>query len=545
MRMKLTNEEQILKLEFRKKVIQEITAEENVSRKNRELRKYEIYKDRTRKWVIEALAKEFDPETVHQMQSRASNISILRKVVNKLARAYTGGVTRTAAIDGDQPFYDELGKALSINEAQKKADRYLELFFNCAVQVVPVHNYIESVGETKKFDLSLRVLAPHFYDVIEDADNPHIPRVFILTDFVERNQTVVSQSNLGEDGRANGIVPNFHSGNRRDEIIADSPDDAGSESREFIWWTDKYHFTTDADGEFITEKTPENLLNPIQKLPFVVYAEDQDGAFWAEGGSDRVDGAIHINVQLTDMACIANVQGWGQPVLTGKGLPKKVVGGPHRAIKLTHDTGDPEPKFYYASSNPPLDMWMRMIELHTALYLSTNNLSPTTVVGKLDAQNFPSGIAQLVEMSECTTDVQDKQAIFQDKEVETWKLCHLWLKNLSGKKALTEKFSAIPVPTGVDFSVKFNQVKPVISEKEHLENLKARKDLGLNTKAELILMDNPGLTLEEAEKKAAALEEEKEAPMEEGKDGVKPQGPPAYSLSQDGEEVEDPTPEEE
>lgn len=542
--MKLREESQLLDVKFRKSVIDEIVGPENVKRKNAALRAYEIFNGQTKKWVIELLMREFDPETVAQMENRATNISILRKVVTKLSNTYTPGVIRkvdedkadTTAAEGgagatqeapavpdSQADLDALLTELGFDQVQDKADRFYELFRNSLVSTVPIRNYRESATGSDKYDLAIRVLPPHLYDVIEDDSNPEVPRVVILTDFVERNQSVATGT--GPDGRQ-GVVPNVASGDGKDQIIADSVDDAGTDNREFIFWSDKYHFTCKRNGEIVAGKSEPGNVNPLGELPFVVYAGDQDGSYYSSNWEDKVDGAIHVNVALTDMFCIAMVQGWGQPVLTGEKLPEKVKGGPHRAIMLKQEQGSPEAKFYYATSTPPLDQWMAMIELEVAMYLSTNNLSPTTVSSKLDVQHMASGIAMMIERSESTADITKKHKMFQDGEQETVRKVSQWQKLLGAKQALTERFQALNRLDGVSFTTTFLPAKPVISEKEHVETLKARKDLGLNTTLELIMIDNPNLTEDQAKQKLEAIKEEKKANADEFGSPVGPDGKP-------------------
>ncbi|NOS67172.1 MAG: hypothetical protein HOO67_02295, partial [Candidatus Peribacteraceae bacterium] len=613
---KLLKDEQLLDVAFRKKVITEITAGENVTRKNLALRKQEIYKDQVRKWVIEALSKEFSPETVKQMENRAANISVLKKIVNKLAKSYNNGVDRTIpkvldsadevlpvvktiplddtapaspeaqavggpaqapgdaavpapkaspspkapvaqapaktapiakadtaqpgvtapTLDGTDPMTDllnaeeqlgdgtdsidpetlaiqEWAKVTKLDSAMKKVDRYTELHRNCTLQVIPEVVTRESEGDAKKYCLKLRVLAPHSYDVIEDVNDNEVPRVYILTDFVERNQLserFITDS-ATQDGRSNGITPLFSKGNGKDEIIADGKDDKGTNVRTFIWWNEKFHFTTDKNGEIITALSPSDNLNPIQMLPFVNFALDQDGSFWAEGGDDLVEGAILTNVLITDMLTIANTQGWGQLVLTGKkdSIPKKIVGGPHNAFIFTYDEGDPEPKATYATANAPIEVWMRMIEQYVALLLSTNDLSVSTVSAKLDVATFPSGIAQVIDQSESTGSVEDKQQMYREKEPEVFTVIQAWGNLLREKDSLAEKLDELPELEDTCVHLKFNSAKPVVSEKEKLETLKVRKDLGISTMIDLIKLDNSELTDKEAEFKALELAAEK------------------------------------
>jgi hypothetical protein len=99
---------------------------------------------------------------------------------------------------------------------------------------------------------------------------------------------------------------------------------------------------------------------------------------------------------------------------------------------------------------------------------------------------------------------EDVQKVFQDKEPIIWEVIRLWHLLYSSKQQLEDDLQEIPVFSSSKVKVKFHQTKPLISEKEKLEVLKMRKDLGLNTQAELIQMDNPDLTMDEAEERALA-----------------------------------------
>lgn len=508
MKMRIFQDEQILDLGFRKKVIEEILGPENICRKNEALRRYEVYRDKTVKWVLEKLKKEgLKASTLQLMENRAANVSICRKIVNKLARVYNGGVQRLALNPADQPKIDELAKMLSLNIKMKKSDKFRELQKNTLLQVIPELDAIHSIDDQKKFNLKVRNYQPWQYDAIEDYYDHERPRCFVLTDFVERNRGYgyVLPDDLGKHVAGDGSFD----GNGHDEVIADNPADQGSSCRTFIWWTNKYHLTTDSKGAIISEMTPEQAINPIQMLPFVNITADQDGEFWAQGGNDLVDSTILINMLLTDMNAIQYMQGWGQLVVTGKELPNSLQGGPHQAILLEYQDGDPKPDFDFKSANPPIDMWMKAIEQYTALVLTTNDLSPRNIAGSLNAQDLPSGIALLVEQSEATGAVEDKQVIFQDAEHDLWEVIGAWQNMLFDMDALTQEFMEIGKLDNPEVIVKFNSPKPMFSEKEKLETIQLRKDLGINEKVDLIMIDNPDMSRQDAEDKIKRIQEER------------------------------------
>lgn len=501
--MFIQDERQILDPKIRMQIIEAITSEENVARKNAHLKSHECYKDKTKKWVIEALSKEFSLETVIQMKNRASNISILKKVVQKLAKAYLAGVKRTGESEGDTQAIEAMAESINLNTQMKKVDRMVHLHRNAILLVVP-----ERLPDGK-FNLSSKVVPPHLYDVVPRAENPELPLCLVLTDFVERNQGTPIRS-LTADGVATSGL-DLHDGDRNESVIAESADDRGSDNREFIFWTNSYHFTTNEKGEIIKGGGSEGGTdNPVKTIPAVFFSDDQDGSFWAEGGNDLTDGAILINVLATDLYAIANAQGWGQPVISGEFKEAEFKGGLHRALFLKAEGGTTvEPKFYYASSNPPLDQHMKMIEMATALYLSTNNLSPTNVAGRLDALSFPSGIAKMVEDAQSTEPVEEKQRYYKEKEPEIFDILSRWQMVLSENKSLAPRFQEIPTLTSTRVTTEFMQTKQIITEKEKLENLKLRKELGLSTLKDLVQRDNPDLSDEDAQARVDELKKEK------------------------------------
>jgi len=509
--IRMITDEDILDGAFRKKVLSQITDVENINRKNEALRRHEVYRDRIKKWVIEALVKEkMRSETLQQMENRAANISICKKIVNKLARLYIGGVSRFVDDEASQQAISQLARLLDLDTKNKKADRYKELFRNTMSQIIPEEDSMESIGENKKFKLKARTYAPWQYDVIEDQHDHEIPRVVILSEFTERNAALRSVGEADGDGRTDrSITPIFHQGNRRDEIIADHPEDTNIDNRKFIWWNEKFHFTTDSVGGIIPEMSPEDLLNPIQMLPFANITQDQDGEFWAQGGDDLIDGSILINLILTDINAIAYIQGWGQPVIVGKGVKNKVLeGGPHTALVFEAEEGDPTPSFSYVSANPQLSEMMKMVEQYTALLLTTNNLSATNVAGNLSAREI-SGIALLIELSEAVGSTEDSEKIFRRVERTQWEIIKRWQNLLFDRGALIEKFMEVGKFENADVFIKFNDTKPMITEKEKLEVIRLRKELGINEEIDLIKIDNPDITDEEAEAKLLKIKEEK------------------------------------
>jgi len=245
-------------------------------------------------------------------------------------------------------------------------------------------------------------------------------------------------------------------------------------------------------------------------MPFVNYAEDQDGSFWAEGGEDLVDGSILINSMITNINHIAITQGYGQLVMTGKDLPKNVKVGPNKGIVLTHEGEDPVPTFEFKSANPPLDQLRSLVEMYVALLLTTNNLSTSGVASNLSSgAGFASGIAMVIDKAESMEDVEDQRQVFIDNEPLVWEIYARWHARLKAEGSLEPALAAITLPDSFDVHSVFGEPKAIESEKERLEVVKLKLDMRLMSQVDAIKEDNPGITDDMAEEKLKKILEER------------------------------------
>jgi len=505
--MKVFNEDDILNIEFRRQIIEEITGSENVARKREAKKRYEIYKDKTKKYVIENLKNEGLKETtVAQMENRAANVSIVKKIVNKRARSYVGGVQRSTDDELATGKVNAMENMLDYDSKMKKSDRFRDLYKNCAIYFVPEIDDLSS-----KFRLKMMILSPWQYDVIEDARDREKAKVVVLSDYSE-TASYSSASRSESDAKLHD-GPIASSSDGIDNAIADHPNDAGADGNiTFTWWSDTHHFVTDEAGQVIPDRSPEMQDNPIGILPFTMISEDQDGEFWAQGGDDLIEGAVLINTIITDMFFISKMQGYGQIVVSGKNLPTFMETGPNNAIFLEYDPGneDPKPDFEIVSSSPPIDQWLRSIEQYVALLLTTNNLSTSTIKMSLDGQTFPSGIAMIIDMAEVSAEMQDNREQFEDSERRNWFIIALWTSLLIEKNQADKKLLAIgSMDPDVDVNVKFTEQKATVSEAEKLDNLDKRKNLGINEMVDLIKIDNPDMDDKQALEKLTRIAAER------------------------------------
>lgn len=502
--MRIKTEQDILKLEVRKAIIDEIKGSENQARKHEAYKRYLCYKDKTKDFVTEQLLKQFDQTTVEEMQYCVANVSLVRKIIDKLARVYNNGATRE--IIGDEQATENLHsleKELDFNSQIRTANKFLKLQKNLAFYVKPCPVY-QSDGSFK-YKIKLDPLNPYLYDVIEDYYDRTKPMAYVLSDF-DYAPTLYTTKDPAYAGRAGSEIKGVNpQTNRQDDIIADDPDDA--KNKNFIWWTGQYHFTTDATGAIISG---EDLVNPIGELPFENFAIDQDGQFWARGGNDLIDGAILVNSVMTHNQHVAITQGYGQFYMRGKNLPRNIKVGPSKAILMEYQEGEPTPELGFATASPQIDSLRGLVESYIALLLTTNNLTTSSVSSSLSGgATAPSGIAMVIDKAESMEDVNDQRQIFIDNEPAIWRKINKWLAVYGD--AMIEGLAGLSLPEDFEesFHLQFHEPMVIMSEAEKLANLKARKELGLDSMVDLIMKDNPTMTQEQAEEKLKRILEQK------------------------------------
>lgn len=502
--MRIKTEQDILKLEVRKAIIDEIKGSENQARKHEAYKRYLCYKDKTKDFVTEQLLKQFDQTTVEEMQYCVANVSLVRKIIDKLARVYNNGVKREI-INDEQATENlhSLEKELDFNSQIRTANKFLKLQKNLAFYVKPCPVY--QADGSFKYKIKLDPLNPYLYDVIEDYYDRTKPMAYVLSDF-DYAPTLYTTKDPAYAGRAGSEIKGVNpQTNRQDDIIADDPDDA--KNKNFIWWTGQYHFTTDATGAIISG---EDLVNPIGELPFENFAIDQDGQFWARGGNDLIDGAILVNSVMTHNQHVAITQGYGQFYMRGKNLPRNIKVGPSKAILMEYQEGEPTPELGFATASPQIDSLRGLVESYIALLLTTNNLTTSSVSSSLSGgATAPSGIAMVIDKAESMEDVNDQRQIFIDNEPAIWRKINKWLAVYGD--AMIEGLAGLSLPEDFEesFHLQFHEPMVIMSEAEKLANLKARKELGLDSMVDLIMKDNPTMTQEQAEEKLKRILEQK------------------------------------
>lgn len=486
----------VLDIEYRKSIIDEINGEENKARKNESLRRSEVYNGRLRRFVNEKLLLDFSPQTVSEMRT-VTSINLTKRLIDNKSSVYKREPNRNfyreskvALTENESQQLDELYEYSCANVSLKKANRTFNLQRQCAVQLVPKGGKIVS-----------RILQPHHYDVIPKDDDPTQAFAYIVSVYDKSllfNQSYVNQ-------QSGGSSLNYLSQQESDTInqmIGDS-DDSKTKER-YIWWTAEYNFITDGNGfiinefgqsiQFNTVEDVQMIKNPIMKLPFIDVSADKDFEFWSRQGDNTVQFNIDFLVMMSDISELMKRQGYSQAIFYSEKPPVNMLIGPNRVLHIPLDPNkETQPRFEWSTPQPDLASAIRIIENFTNFFMTSEGLDPKLVSGSGEAQKFSSGIDRFLAMIQQAEAGQDDYALFNYVEYQYLELIKAWSNIMQGATIKAGVDPLIPelqqamLPEDLAVDVEFAGPEMIETKKDKEDSVLRRLEQGMISRKRAIM----------------------------------------------------------
>jgi hypothetical protein len=497
----------LLDINVRKKIIQETLTQENKDRKKESLRRFEIYKNRQELYILNKLREEFTEKTVRDMR-KVTSINLTRRVIDEMASLYKNAPERTW-IDTSKTEDEALSLHYAASEVDvqlKLANRYFKLFDQTALYIIPMDG-----------KLWVKPLAPHWYDVIPDANNPEKAFAYVLN-ILDKHEFLQDVKDI--DDNKFGTGDNLRQNQSPDGInqsIAEG-DDYRASLAKYIVWTDDLHFKMNARGEILSTDDEGELVveNPIGRLPFIDVHSEKDFEFFCRYGSSVTDFTVDFGVQLSDHSNILRLQGYSQAIITSEKQPVNMTVGVNHAIWLEQDASRPDvqPKFEFASPSPDLSSSLETLEVQLKLFLSSMGLDPTTVSGKADGQKFTSGLDRLLSMVSKFEASRDDAEMFTKVEQDLKQIMVLWNNALQDADdpliALDPKLKNGNINEDCLVEVSFEEPSIIQTKTEKEDSIIKRKAAGLITELEAIMIDRDLEDEKEAQKILDEIKKDKE-----------------------------------
>ena len=435
----MAKEDEILNIEFRKQVLDEIQMPENEYRKNEARRRFNIFQNNLHSEVKNELIKEYDLQTVEKFRTQTS-INLVPRVINEQASIYKNPPSRkfSELNENQEDYVKRKYEEFKYNVIYKKANKFYKLQDQCLIQITP----------NKNNELQSRILQPHHYDVITRDDDP-TKILCVIVNLQNEDRFIKSY---------NDSIERDQSRNFFNEIISDL-DDKKQSQKKFVWWSDNYNFITNEYGEITSGEEIENSLG---ELPFVDVTDpcEQDFGYWVFKESLLVRFTIDQCKDLTDLTETIKMQGFAMGILFAKEKPQSVNVGPRKFMFIPLDPDNPElrPQFDFKNPSPNIVAQMNVILDKLAMFLSSYGVDPQTVGGVANVSEFNSGVQMLLAQLKRFEASNDDIALFKWVEQKFYKKFIKWNNLLASNQI--EDYEMLPENS----CLMINYVKPQMTE---------------------------------------------------------------------------------
>lgn len=447
----------------RLRVIAAIDSDQNTERKKESLKECEIYFDDIRPYVLRYLRTRFNGTTVAEMPIIAS-VNLAKRIVDEEASIYTNAPTRefTNLTDDQREVAELIYKDMMADLKLMHANRFFRLQDQHHLLVQPVDG-----------KLTIRNYKNHQIDAEENPMNPEKALSYIFTGFDKK---------VWNDDR------NYDNANVNNEVIADE-DDYQSQLKRYVIWSKDFHFMMDANGNPVSmdgeEEIPmDNPLSGDNIIPIIDISGLKDYEYFQSYGNSLTDFTVEFNGHLSSLAHVVDLQGFAQAVVKGPAdmIPQNLVVGPNQVLRLPTDPESEGADTDFSFANPGSDIAgsQAYIEAILSMYLSSRGADPKVISGTANGQQaFSSGIERLLSMIDKFEASREDISLFEAVEKKLWQIVKAWHNVLRDTDQLDDKYKTQPFPDDSEVQVMFSSPELVTTEKERLEAIEMKRDLGL------------------------------------------------------------------
>lgn len=253
-------------------------------------------------------------------------------------------------------------------------------------------------------------------------------------------------------------------------------DSSNVDTCQYIHWNEVEYVIFDENGNILDQKE-----HGYGTLPFVfTHREHQCDSFYVEGANDIMNANEHINITMTEMQIGLRFQMFGQPVVSGADLGNRQRFGSDVILELPSDA-----TYDIKSPSGDIEKVIENVKFQMELVAQNNHLF---VQFAQDGGETPSGIALKIKDLERFEDYQDDLALWTQYEHEMYQI---------ERKIAQSLGIAMPEALKLDF----NEPEYPMTVQDQIALDNHRLNLGLISKAELMVEYNKDLTLEEANAK--------------------------------------------
>jgi hypothetical protein len=225
--------------------------------------------------------------------------------------------------------------------------------------------------------------------------------------------------------------------------------------------------------------------------------------------TDLLNTQIVLGLLLSDCCLAQKYLSWSTLLILGAEGEQKLKVGPAATIQIPMGANGERPEVKYLQPDLKSEDVTNLVDRLIEHLLYTNNLSAGQTIGNLNSGNSSSGIAKVVDESQSTEDKEEQRKYFQNAEIELWdKFAHYMLPEWVSSGKINPEYTGAFSPD-FELSINFQDMKPMLTDKEQLELIVMKLNNGLITKKQALEEMHPGKDGAIIDELLSDLEEEK------------------------------------
>lgn len=481
MSVKLKPEEiDISKISHLQILISDIESSENIRRKKNAFIAFEASEGRQADHVKDKLQTLY-PES--HTKFRIADVEIPKKVIRKKAKAYKQQPLRVLSTEAQTAELNDVYDKFKFSRAFKEADK----IYNLHKYVCLWLSYTNPLDDSEELEgeYNLRALAPYEYDLVVGKKGK--PLIFSYS-YASTDVT------KGSDGT--------------EQITKEDQRDTSADSKRYKFISKDY--ITEVVTYGATEGSPNITKmdvkpNEIERLPIAFLSQDTAVDYPIPSALARK--SIDWNVEFSDLRTAAATQGHGQLTISHpeKIKIKKLHMGMFTSVSLPQSSKetDKPTTAAYINANPNLAGQLDVLKFSLLQIIDDEGItSKSSLEGGVD--QVTSGFDRLLKEADVQDIIEDNQELYTDCLEQDVYLALKAMRDTLNNSTFSDD----------NLQVTFSKPKVLISDKETLENIEKREDLGTLLPHEKHMILNPNLSEEDAktreeEIQAAKLEQAK------------------------------------
>jgi hypothetical protein len=468
----------LTKKDDRTRLIELTYSSENKRRKAMSLRQTEIYNDRLLQAVYERIAARFSEETARTMPIVAS-INLAKRIVDQEASIYKHPPQREYENMSEQQMelFEIIREEMSFNAKMMQSNRSFKLQNQNHVMVVP-----------KDGRLCTRVLRNHHIDKIDDLEDPEVAGGYIISSF---NKDYIIKNRQNDTNRGSGFRGRF---DQWTDITYDGQNSGIGDVEDYqipdrmLVWTPEYNFIMNEKGDIISGEEIESPIPGI--MPIVDISIEKDFEYWVRQGDAVGEFTIEYNVLMSDIHHIVQNQGYAQAYLVAKDdqMPTELIVGPNRVLRLPVDDSEVRPEFGFANPGSDISGAIQFTNEFLVNFLTSRGLDPDTIATNSSSGTMSSsGVQEFLRMIKRFEASKSDYDIYRKAEMQIFKIIKAWHNAAIGNPELLDpRYVGAQIPEDASCQVTFAGPEMVQTEREKLEVVEKKIDMGLLSRIEAI-----------------------------------------------------------